>query len=286
MKNTLITIIIAAIVSFAVVKLTPTENTGTASQEESVYDRVMRTKTIRCGYALWPALIEQDPNTGELYGTFVDYLEELGGQLGMTVEWSEELGFGNFVEALNSNRIDALCSGAWTNSARGSVVDFIIPISYQGVVAYARPDDRRFDNNLPAINSPNVKVVGLEGGTTGEIPQQFFPEASLTLLPQMTDVASVLMHVTTKKADVVFVDRYTASQFLEKNQDALREIPAQYPPRLFGNPISIKKGEYQLKQTLDNATLQLIHTGVIERILQKHEKYPGTFYRPAPMFQN
>lgn len=213
-------------------------------------------------------------------------MAEMGEQLDMTVEWSEELGFGNFIEALNTNRIDAMCSGTWTNATRGSVVDFIIPISYQGVTAFVRADDTRFDYNLEAINNPDIKASAIDGGTSQEIIENFFPKMQLMMLPQMADSSQMLLNVSTGKADITFTDRHTVNKFLDANPGVLREVPAKYPIRLFGNPLAVKKGEYELKQTLDNATLQLIHTGVIERILKKHEKYPNTFYRPAPQFVN
>ncbi len=283
-------ILLSVIAAYATVKLTAppvvAENgkiiaPATAAKHESAYERVMRTRTIRCGYALWAALIEKDPNTGKLSGIFPDYMEALGQATGLKIEWTAELGFGDFITALDTSRIDVMCSGTWTNAKRGMNVQFITPISYQGVVAWVREGDTRFDNNLAAINEPSVKVLAVDGASSHEIAETFYPRAELVSLPQLTAAAEALMNVVDKKADVVFTDHFTASQFLKTNPGTLRAVPAAYPVKLFGNPLAIRMNEPALKALLDNATMELMNTGVIERILQKYETVPGTFYRAA-----
>lgn len=37
-----------------------------AGDDGSVYDRIMRTGTIRCGYGLWSVYLNKDPNTGKM----------------------------------------------------------------------------------------------------------------------------------------------------------------------------------------------------------------------------
>lgn len=278
----LVTVLISAATAYGTVKLA---SDAGSTKQESVYDRVMRTQTIRCGYAPWPALIDKDPNTGKLSGTFVDYLEAIGKATGLKIEWTAELGFGDFIAALDNNRIDAMCSGTWTNAKRGMAVQFINPISYQGVVAWVRKGDRRFDNNLEAINSAKVKVSAVDGASSQEIPQTFYPKAKLVSLPQLSDSSQLLLNVVTGKADVAFTDQHTVGEFSENNPGKLRAVVAPYPVKLFGNPIAIKMGEPALAALLNNATMELLNTGVIEQILKKHEKYPGTFYRAAVPFK-
>jgi ABC-type amino acid transport substrate-binding protein len=166
------------------------------------------------------------------------------------------------------------------------VVDFVVPISYQGVSAFVRADDMRFDNALEKINDPSIKVSAIDGGSSQEIPETFYPKAQLLSLPQLTEASQQLLNVVSGKADVTFTDRYTVAKFQESNPNTLREVVADYPVNLFGNPIAVYKGEYELKQTLDNATIQLMNVGIIERILKKYEKYPNSFYRPALSYQN
>ncbi|MCB1555938.1 MAG: hypothetical protein KDJ15_01355 [Alphaproteobacteria bacterium] len=47
-------------------------------QKEPVYERVIRTEQIRCGYAMSPPVLVMDPNTKELSGLDVDLWTEIG----------------------------------------------------------------------------------------------------------------------------------------------------------------------------------------------------------------
>lgn len=64
---------------------------------ESVYDRVMRTGTIRCGYLAWKDFIDIDPNTGAMTGIIHDYMDALSRNLGLKLEWTAEVGRGDYV---------------------------------------------------------------------------------------------------------------------------------------------------------------------------------------------
>lgn len=84
-----------------------------AETKESAYDRVIRTGTIRCGYAISPPVMVQDPNTKKLSGLDYDLWQEIGKDLGLKIEFVEEAGWGNFIEGLRSNRYDAFCTELW-----------------------------------------------------------------------------------------------------------------------------------------------------------------------------
>ncbi len=259
---------------------------GQVQAQKSTYDRMMETRTLRCGYAPWPGLIEVDPNTGNLSGTSYDYMNAVGEAMLIEIEWTMELGFGEIIEALKTNKVDAICSGAWTNAQRGQHALAVQPISYQGVNIYARPDDRRFDNNLMAINAEDIRIVTSDGESSQAIARADFPKAKTVDLPQLSSSVELLMNVSTGKADIALVDPHVALEFLEMNPGKVRQVPVEYPVRLFGNSTWIRSGEHDLLNALNLATWQLLNTGKIEQILSKHEKYPNTFYRVNKSFSS
>ncbi len=105
------------------------------------YDRVMQTKTLRCGYGVWPPFIDKDANTGKMSGIFYEYVEALGKNLGIKMIWSTELGTGEFISALQSGRIDAMCASIWPNAVRAKDIDFVRPVYFSPIYAYARSND-------------------------------------------------------------------------------------------------------------------------------------------------
>ena len=256
-----------------------------ASEDRSVYDRVMRTKTIRCGYGLWPKWFEKDPNTGAMSGIFYDYVEALGKSIDLKVEWVEEVAWAAYAEALNSDRIDAMCVGVWENSTRARVSDFTIPIFYKSVKAFVRSGDSRFDNNLSTINNSSVKISVIDGEMGSIIAKKDFALASLVSLPQLADASQMLLNVTSGKADVTFADPETIQEFSTKNPNLLQEVKLNSPLRIFGTTLSIKQDQYKLKRLIDSATQELLQNGEIDQILSKYERYPGSFYRVAKPYQ-
>src|ERR1035441_7647986 len=61
-------------------------------QADEVYDRVVKTHTLRCAYTIYPPFIAKDTATGEISGLFHDLLEQMGKELGIKIVWAEEVG--------------------------------------------------------------------------------------------------------------------------------------------------------------------------------------------------
>jgi len=243
----------------------------TAYADETVLDQVNRTGTLRCGYAVWPGLVEKDPNTGKLSGVFVDFMEELGRVADLKIDWVGEFGWADFIEALNSGKIDAMCAGIWTNAVRGRRVLFTEPIAFESVVPVVRADDVRFDAAPEKLNDPGVKLVVVDGESAQTVATSDFPKAGLFSLPQRTDASVMIANVLHKKGDATFLDTYTAADFQSKNPGQLKILPTKFPVRVFGLAIGLKLHEDSLKAALDNATRQLLWMGTVEKILQKNE---------------
>ncbi|MGD0253572.1 MAG: transporter substrate-binding domain-containing protein [Verrucomicrobiota bacterium] len=81
--------------------------TGNSPHHVSLYDRVMKSGKIRAAYTIYPPGCFKDDN-GKLKGVFVETLEEAAKNLGLTVEWTEEVGRGTQIEGLENNRFDMI----------------------------------------------------------------------------------------------------------------------------------------------------------------------------------
>lgn len=252
-----------------------------ADNQESLHDKVIRVGELRCGYALWPGLLEKDPNTGAMSGLFYDYMEQLGSSMQIKIVWAEEVPWGDIVEALQARRIDAHCAGAWTNAIRGKFVDFTTPIIFHPINAYVREGDTRFDNNLSAINSPDVTISIVDSESAATVAKTDFPKAKTISMPKGTEGAQMILNVLHKKADITFTDPSMAQEIMKNNPGKLRQVQAQFPLRVFGVGLAIRKGETTLKDSLNVATNQLLWAGGLEKILNKYEKFPGQFLRVA-----
>jgi len=256
--------------------------TGTLAQKtETLYERVIKAGKIRCGYVIYPPGSIKDPNTGKLSGIFVESLEAAAQNLGLKIEWKEEVGWGSMIEGLETDRYDMICSPVWANTTRGKLVDFSIPLFYSGIGIYVRQDENRFTGTLKAINSEAVKIATIDGEMSDIIARSQFPKAQRVSLPQLSDVSQILLNVAQRRADVTFAEPYFGYQFLKNNPGTVKNLAIQKPVRVFGNTMMFKRGQVEFKAMLDTALQELLNSGFVDELLDKYETFPGAFYRGA-----
>jgi polar amino acid transport system substrate-binding protein len=257
--------------------------TATA-KKESVYERVLRTKTLRCGYATWEPMIIIDPNTKQLSGIAHDVIEAAAKKLSLKVEWTEEVGWGEYVTALDNKRFDVMCTGGWPNSQRARIIQFTQPFAYSPLNVYVRANDTRFDNNLAAINNAATSISTLEGSTANIVAAESFPLAKTLVLPELSSVADVFMNVTTKKADATILDAASGQNFINKQPGKLKIAEGGQNVRVFPNVFHVARGEYELQQMLNVALTELGNAGITQKIIDKY--MPGAYYTPQTPYKN
>jgi ABC-type amino acid transport substrate-binding protein len=272
--------------SAAFVKFAVKDHITPIAATESAFDRVMRTKTIRCGYVVYAPTIIRDPNTKQLSGIMHDVIEGIAQRLELKVDWVEEATWATYMEGLYTNRYDAVCAAAWANNlGEWPKSETVGPVFYSGITIWVRPDDHRFDNNLALINDAGVTIASIDGTIPGRIAATDFPKAKILSLPQSGDHSFNLLNVANGKADVTMVENYTGNEYLANNPSALRNITPQSPVRIYPNVFLVGKGEYKLQTMLQMVLNDMQNNGEIDKIIARYEKYPGSFYRAIKPYQ-
>lgn len=271
---------VAAAVSVLMnVAMGPSGGSTGAAKEETAYERVMRTGIIRCGYITgWEPWFSKDVTTGKLGGIYYDYMEALARAMSLKIDWAMEVGSGDYPQALNSGKIDVMCAGLGYTGARGRAVDFTYPSAYVAYNIYVRADDKRFDGDWHKLNAEGVKLATMDGEMSSIVAPQAFPKATVVSLPQLSSIADVLNTVATGKADAVTWDGYPAGQFMKANPGKLKKLPLPKPFRVLAGGVAVKKGEVDLKNMLDVATIGLISSGGMDEVLYGINKLPKTDY--------
>lgn len=275
-KIVLLVVVVALVVSFVGVKIF----SGGTTQSQDLLAKVLDKGEIRVGYVVYPPGMIKDPNTGELSGIFHDALEEAGKNLGLKINWVEEVGWGTMIEGLKAGRYDMIGSPVWPNSSRAKNVDFTIPLNYSAVGVYTRSGDNRFAD-LTRINNSNVTIATIDGEMSSFIAKATFPNAKVISLPQDAQVSQLLLNVRTNKADVTFVETAIAEEFLAQNPGSVQNIVPNNPVRSFGNTMLVPKNQDGFKSMINSALEELFNSGTVDVLIDKYEKYPGSFYRAA-----
>ena len=272
------------IVAFLVMALMLCLGTGVemadAKKTKNLKSQVLEKGILRCAYPVYAPGVIKDPNTGKMSGIMVEVLEKAAQNMGIKIEWVGEVGWGEMIEWLVTNRCDVVAE-VWANTSRATRVDFSIPIFYSGIGAYVRVDDHRFDKDLNTINDPKVKVSVIDGEMSLLITETDFPKAKRVSLPQLSQISQMLLNVKMKKADVAFVETYQAMEFIKNNPDSLRNVATERPLRVFGNTCMFRQDEYAFKAMLNAALMELINSGFVDSVIRNYEGLPGVLYRPA-----
>lgn len=281
MKNNNLMKAFGVIVLVVVVTLiTSRLSSSSGASSSSVYDKVVSSGTIRACYTAFPPALIKDPNTSKLSGVFYDTLNKAANNMGLKVDWNAEVGWGDAIQALNSGKCDIVGSDSWSNSTRGKSAEFIHPLYYSPIYAYVRTNDNRFNSDVNIANSPDYKLVTLDGENSSVIAAQDFPNAKTVQLSQLTDVSQLFVNVVDNKGDMTFQDAGTANQFMKNNPGKIKSVGT--PLVVNGDVMMVKKGEFTFKTTIDNAVIELIENGYVNTLISKYEKeYPGGYLRVA-----
>jgi len=255
---------------------------ASAVDKESVYDRVIRTNTLRCGYNIWEPSMIQDPTTKKLSGAYIDYVNEMGKALGVKIEWIFA-DWGTFPEDIKTGKIDAMCAGVWADARRGRFLGWTTPPFYNRVDAFARADDTRFTpGHNESMNRKDATIAVFDGTTPQKLADMNFPDAHQLSLSSMASGAEGFMSVTQKKADIFFSDVGKFQEFTQKNPTArLRQISTTQAIGLYPQTIAMDIHEHDLKAMLDTATVELLNNGVIAKIVKKYDQQGAIFILPA-----
>jgi ABC-type amino acid transport substrate-binding protein len=247
--------------------------------KQTVYEKILESKTIHVGYISYPPSLIKDPNSDKYSGIFYEVLTEMGRNLDLKIDFVEEVTWGNMIEEVNTGKVDLVCTGIWPNSSRGKLADFTNPIYYSPVKAYVKEGNTNFDGDLSKINSEKVKISVIDGEMTSIIAKYDFPLAKLSGLTQSSDVSQVLLDVASNKAEITFVEPFVANAYMDKNKNTIREVANVNPLRVFPNVMMVAKGEEKFLSMLNISIDELANNGFTEKAIKKYELYPNSFYR-------
>ena len=249
------------------------------AKEESVYDRVMRTRTLRCGYFIEAPFTRVDANTGARSGIAHDLAEKLGKELGLKVEWTQEVNFATLAEDLSSGRYDAVCASVFVLPRSGRT-DYTRPYTYVPVHGYVRTSDARFDKPFNTIDWSQARIGGLDGEGATTAAQKLLPQARFDILPQSSQISDMLAAVAAGKTDIGFVLPSVYQSFSKGNPNVLKEAALDRPLYTYAVAFALPAGQPAFKDMLDNVILQLTVSGELQAIIGQYD--PGDlFIRPA-----
>jgi len=252
-------------------------------QANGVYDRVVKTRTLRCAYTIYPPFIAKDTATGEISGLFHDLLEQMGKELGIKIVWAEEIGSDAIFSGLGTGRYDAVCAGYFSTPSRANGGNFTKPLVFVPTYLYVRKGEKRF-HNLDDFNKPGVKIGTMDGEFSQIFKNDRLPLAGEVSLGGLSSAAERLEVVATGKADATLIEAAIGNEYMAHNPGKL-EPWGIAPVHIGGSVVILPHGEYDLVAYLNAAIDSLLYAGTLENIVQKYQKSRGSFLLPMQPYQ-
>jgi len=245
-------------------------------------DAVRQAKVLRAAFIDYPPSMTVDPNSKAKGGIMPEVISEVASGMGIRVDYVEETTFASMIDTLESGRADIAVSGIWPSSSRALRADFSRVIYYSPVYAYVRRDDSRFDNDLGAIVNRSGRIATIDGELSSIVAHSDYPQAQVVSLPQQADVAQLLLQLTSKKADITFVEPAIADAFLAKNPGSIRRAAGVAPVRLFPNTFLFRKGDTALRDAINVAIVELTNSRRLSTVIKPYDPDGSHFIVPNP----
>ncbi|HUY69039.1 MAG TPA: transporter substrate-binding domain-containing protein [Alphaproteobacteria bacterium] len=269
-----------ALAGFAAAKKSGFDAAPTA--EQPAFAHVMETHMLHCVQSAAPPAPALDPYRDMRSAVAYDIMQRVGAILGLKIIWNDDIPLAGAAAYLKEGRGDVLCSLIRPLGPRAAAFDYLRPVDYIPVAAYARADDARFDGDLGHINHAAVTIAVIDGRESKAIADADFPNATQYVVTGQADGLHMLLAVTTKKADVAFADSFTAGDFIKDNPGTLKPVAGVGPLRVYGESFAVAPGESRLRDMLNVALDQLEQNGFIRATLDKYfAAHKGEYFYAA-----
>jgi len=244
-------------------------NAAVAEQlQESTYSRVMRTGTLRCGYAVWYPNMVVDPNTKQMSGVSYDLMNEIGRRTGIKVEWTQEAGFGSAEQDLKTGKYDMLCADVCFEARRTKNAYFSRPFYNNPIYLTVRKEDTRFDKDVTAANAPGMTITTYANTVFDAYKKDFFPKAKGVDVSELGADVDTMMALVTKKADAAFNNQISVDRFNKANGEKAKTVGE--PVAHCNGSFMMAHGEQDLKYFIDSGIEEVTAQGTMDKIMKKY----------------
>lgn len=247
-----------------------------AQKIETSFERIVRTRKIRCAYAAYEPAIIIDPVTRQINGVFYELANLVGQYLGLSVEWVEEVGYGVIIEGFKTGRYDLFGGAVWPTSERGVVANFTNPTYFSALHLWTRAKETRFESYRD-LDKPSVILSTKDGDISDSIAKASLPQAKRLSTMQLDDKSAEFINVVNGKADAAFAEPYAARLFMEKHPGTLKAVEPNNPLRVFGHTMMFNDDDWRLKKMFDTALAEIQNAGIITKLVERYTGRADTF---------
>lgn len=212
-------------------------------------------------------------DVGNVMGFDVELLNTIAKKKGLVVQYKPTSDFGQIFIEVDNKTADIALSAILQTEERASKYGLTQPYSADSLVYFYRADNGKIANlTLSSLSDLSGKNLILSG-TAGTQQMQYIQSVSAetNIVPTSTDFLA-FTNVLQQKADVGFTDKGIFQHFvknnLKDNSIQLKSVSYQNEPS--NHVMVVHKDNVELLNTLNEGINELIQSGEIKQLEQKH----------------
>ena len=258
-----------AVAVFAGCGGSPTTDSNTDTTPAT--EKAEEVKTFTVGFdAEFPPYGYKDETTGEYTGFDLELAQAVCDSLGWTLN-KQPIDWDSKDNELNAGTIDCIWNGFTINGREDSYTWSVPYVDNSQVVVIKKGSDIKSLDDLSgkvvAVQADSSALEALTGEDATDANKKLC--ASFAELQQIGNYNDALMNLDAGAVDAVCMDIGVASYNVKKNADKYDVLSDQIATEQYG--IGFKKGNTELKNTVEEALLKLVEDGTFMEIAEKYE---------------
>lgn len=256
MKNLFLFMVV--VVSATLCGCNPREQSNQVIANPDTLERVLKRGELRAGYFIQPPAVMKDPNTGEVYGTFIEAIKTIATDMGVKLTLTE-VDLAKFAAGLQNDQYDVSVGPTFRTITRAKAVAFtdtIYHLGYDGVTKKGRGDEFKTESD---VDKKGLKVAVKEGSAIHTYVKRNFKNAEIIVLSG-TDLSLPLQAVSSGQADVGLMNEHTVEYYARANKE-VEIILADDPIQVLGMSWAVRPNDFRWLQFLNTSIEALISTG-------------------------
>jgi ABC-type amino acid transport substrate-binding protein len=254
---------------------------------QSRFEKVIADGVIRAGFVNYPpGTIVSPSGEAGVSGIFPDLLRAIGQAAGLEVQFTEEVGYPDILQALSADRFD-IVGGVWANPNRAKGATISEAAYYSGLGVWVRTGENRISSakRWDSINDPDVRIGAIDGSSPIGVISAQFPKATLATYPNLTTEPQLFLDLAQGRIDVVLAEPAQGLLYSRSNPGRVRNLAQNNPVRIFENVFLMPPNEQQFKTFVDTAIADQRSSGRLQQLINQYQPVEGAFYLAASPFE-
>jgi ABC-type amino acid transport substrate-binding protein len=223
-------------------------------------ERLVETGELRVGMSGEQPPLNMTTRDGELVGLEVALVRVLAKSMRVEARLVR-LPFGELLDALENGDVDLVMSGMTITPQRSTRATFVGPYYTSGKRFLARSERLASITEPEELDSPDLRVVVLQGSTSEAFVRETLPQVKLILVRTLEEG---IRKVRADEAEVLVADRDTCDFAVLRYPEAgLIAAPVSFTVEPMG--IAVRRDEPELAALIENYLVALRDSGALER---------------------